>query len=293
MPDGPLKWHGGKAYLAKRIIELMPQRVMKPNAPASDDPGWIHYVEPYFGGGQVLFENNPEGISEVVNDLNKSLTNFWRVLQDTTQFAEFQRIVEAMPFSETEWKESNEPRNSDPGHAIAPKDPKEAVACAVSFFVNCRLSLAGRMKGFTGITKTRARRGMNNEVSAWLSAVEGLPEVHKRLKRVMILDGRPALDVIRGQDGPRTLFYLDPPYLHETRATTGEYQHEMTEQDHADLLETLKAVQGRFLLSGYPSPLYDDFAQRNGWRIVDFDLPNHSSNAKAKERKTERVWMNY
>ena len=38
----PLKWHGGKYYLAKRIIEEFPTHV--------------HYVEPYFGGGSVLLQ---------------------------------------------------------------------------------------------------------------------------------------------------------------------------------------------------------------------------------------------
>ena len=47
------------------------------------------------------------------------------------------------------------------------------------------------------------------------------------------------------------LFYLDPPYLHETRATTGEYEYEMTISQHADLLDALVAIKGWFLLSGY------------------------------------------
>jgi len=71
-----------------------------------------------------------------------------------------------------------------------------------------------------------------------------------RLRRVVILN-QPALDVIRQQDGAATLFYLDPPYLHETRATTGNYQHEMTEDDHRELLAVIKQCQGTFMLSGY------------------------------------------
>lgn len=52
-----------------------------------------------------------------------------------------------------------------------------------------------------------------------------------RLRRVVILN-QPALEVIRQQDGPATLYYLDPPYLHEMRAATSTYKHEMTEADH-------------------------------------------------------------
>ena len=73
----PLKWHGGKSYLAKKIIALMPPRCVNPNAPSGDDPGWLHYVEPYFGGGAVMLANDPEGISEVANDRYGRLMNFW------------------------------------------------------------------------------------------------------------------------------------------------------------------------------------------------------------------------
>ena len=64
---GPLKTHGGKRYLAKRIVSLMPTHT--------------HYVEPYAGGLAVLFGKSPEGISEVVNDLDGRFTNFWRFLK--------------------------------------------------------------------------------------------------------------------------------------------------------------------------------------------------------------------
>jgi DNA adenine methylase len=163
---------------------------------------------------------------------------------------------------------------------------------AWAFFVQCRQSLAGRMKSFTGITKTRTRRGMNVEVSAWLTAVEGLPAVHERLKRVLILN-RPALDVIRGQDGAETLFYCDPPYLHETRATTADYQHEMTWAEHVELLRVLAKLKGRFLLSGYRSDLYNSHASLNGWNRHDFELPNQAASGKTKRRMTECVWANF
>jgi DNA adenine methylase len=231
----PLKWHGGKHYLAKRIIELMPAHT--------------HYVEPYAGGLSVLLSRSGDGVSEVVNDLNGGLANFWRVMQQGDAFAEFRRLVEATPFGSETWEDAaTSLTEHGAGMGVA--------AWAWAFFVTCRQSLAGRMKSFTGVTKTRVRRGMNNEVSAWLTAVEGLPDVHARLRRVLILN-RPALDVIRGQDGPQTLFYLDPPYLHSTRVTTSDYAHEMTAGQHAELLSALSTVAGKFLLSGYRSDYPD------------------------------------
>ena len=66
-------------------------------------PPHLHYVEPYFGGGAVLLARNPEGVSEVVNDLDGDLINFWHVMADESAFSQFQRRVEATPFSEAHW----------------------------------------------------------------------------------------------------------------------------------------------------------------------------------------------
>lgn len=294
--SNPIKWHGGKSYLAKRILELMPPRCLHPNAPAPDDPGWLHYVEPYAGGMAVLLAQDPEGISEVANDMNLRLTNFWRVLQCEQRFAQFQRVLQAVPFSEVEFAQADhrgqaavDQENAAEQAIVAVGDE---VGAAVRFFIACRQSLAGRMLNFAPLSRNRTRRGMNEQAAAWLSAIEGLPAVHARLRRVVVLN-RPALRVIDQQDGPRTLFYLDPPYLHETRATTGEYEHEATSMDHEQLLQKLATIRGRFLLSGYPSGLYDRWAQQCGWRRVDFKIDNKASSQRVKELKCESVWMNY
>ena len=133
-------------------------------------PRHLNYVEPYFGGGSILLSRNPDdpslwmddhkGVAEVVNDIDRDLSTFWSVLQGEDSFARFRRAVEAVPFSEAEFARV--------GDRLASDDPVER---AVGFFVKCRLSLAGRMDAFTGLTKTRVRAGMSNEVSAWLSAV--------------------------------------------------------------------------------------------------------------------------
>jgi DNA adenine methylase len=133
---------------------------------------------------------------------------------------------------------------------------------------------------------------MNENVSAWLSAVEGLPECHERLRRVEIrnMDG---VDFIKAYDHPRALFYLDPPYMHGTRKTTGEYAHEMSDGDHAKLLDTLAGIKGRFMLSGYHSTLYDRSANIYRWCEWEIPRPNSASSAKEKEIKTEVIWTNY
>jgi len=265
----PLKWHGGKGAfngkLAKWIISLMPSH--------------LHYVEPYFGGGAVLLHKDPEGVSEVVNDLDKGLTNFWRVLAQTPD--RMLRALWGTPFSEVEFD-----------NAVKDLADSDAVRRATAFFIRCRQSRQGLQKDFATLSRNRTRGGMNEQVSAWLTAVDGLPDVHERLKRVVVLN-RDALDVIKQQDSENTCFYLDPPYLHGTRVTTKDYKHEMTIHDHADLHRCLFKIKGKFLLSGYPHELYDKGAIAGGWKRHEFKIANNASGADVKEIKTECVWTNF
>lgn len=267
----PLKWHGGKHYLAKYIIDLMPPH--------------DRYLEPYAGGLSVLLNKPYEGVSEYVNDTNGELMNFWAVLRSKTQFEKFHRWCSSQPLEQRAFEaaKSYEPiRVSDDGDAWG----------AFQFFVKMRMSRQGLGKDYCTPTK-RTRRGMNENVSAWLSAIDGLPEIHERLRRVEVLN-RKAVDVIRDLDSPELCIYLDPPYLHETRKSVGEYgSHEMTPKDHLELLQVLSHVKAKFLLSGYHSYMYDETAEMFGWRCIEFDIANHASSASSKERKTECVWMNY
>ena len=266
----PIKWHGGKHYLAPKLIELMPDHT--------------RYLEPFAGGLSVLLCKPCEGIAEWVNDTNQWLCNFWAVMAREELFQQFARAIEATLLNEWDFRHSREimkgPLNG------------QYVGDAIAFFINARMSRQGLGKDYCTPTR-RTRRGMNENVSAWLTAVDGLADVHQRLRRVEVWN-RSAIDAIKKLDGPDLLVYGDPPYLHGTRNSTGEYgEHEMSHDDHAELLGVLASMEGKFILSGYRSSLYDDIAETFNWRRVDFDLPNNASSKKTKERKTESVWMNY
>ena len=265
----PLKIHGGKGAfagkLAKWIISLMPPHT--------------HYCEPYFGGGSVLLRKSPDGISEVVNDLDGDLMNFWRTLQDQRRFRAFVKRLSVIPLSEAEFNLSRGLVRTD-------------VERAVAFFVRARQSRQGLRKDYVTPTK-RTRRGMNENVSAWLSAVDGLKEVRDRLILVEVLN-RKAVDVIQERDHEDALFYCDPPYLKSTRTSGGEYgPFEMTEADHVVLLQTLARLRGKFLLSGYNSPLYEHWREFAGWRRHELTRPNSAAGTAVNPERIECIWTNF
>ncbi len=269
---------GGKHYLAERIIDLMPRH--------------LHYVEPFAGGLAVLLARDPDderfwmpghkGVSEVANDLSEALTNFWRVLQDPGTFELFRRKVEAIPMSRVEWAEAND--NIFAGGDI--------VHDAVAFFVDCRQSRAGMMKDFTSITRSRTRRRMNGNVSEWLGCVDGLADVHARLRRVLVenMDG---IELIGREDTPGTLFYIDGPYVHGTRTTRDGYAFEMTDDQHVKLIDTLTRIEGKAIVSMYRHPIYDVLHERHGWHLAEIDIANHAAGGDTKRRMKECLWTNY
>ncbi|TWU43950.1 DNA adenine methylase [Novipirellula aureliae] len=285
----PLKWHGGKYYLRKWILDLMPPH--------------LHYVEPFFGGGGILLARDPNrdwmavgdekltaaerGSSEVANDLHGELINFWRVLQDPEHFDAFRRRMEMTPFSEAEFNRAYELSHTENFNQDA-----TPIERAVQFFILARQSRQGLMRDFATLSRNRTRSRMNEQASAWLNVVEGLHDVHQRLQGVVILN-QDANKVIRKQDGFKTLFYCDPPYVHDTRSTTKEYTHEMTEAEHVKLLETLSAIQGKFMLSGYPSELYAKWEHKQNWNRHEFLIDNKAAAGPTKEKKIECVWCNF
>jgi DNA adenine methylase len=269
----PLKWYGGKSKLAHQIVSLMPKHT--------------RYLEAYAGGLSVLLNKPCEGIAEFANDTNGDLINFWNVLSNVEAFYRFNRIVQCIPLSEECFDYYMNSNMQDTGSHL-----DYSVKRAVRFFVRMRMSRQGIGRDYCTPT-SRLRRGMNENVSAWLTAVDGLPEIHARLRRVEVWE-RPAIEAIKRLDSEETLCYADPPYMADTRSSGGEYGvHEMSDDEHAELLTCLAGLKGKFILSGYHSEMYDRTAETYGWSLVEIDVANSASSAKSKQRKTECLWMNF
>ena len=149
------------------------------------------------------------------------LVNFFQVLKDRATFDQLARRLAAVPVSETEWHAARD-------YLSAPPPDADPVERAERFLVLARQSLAGRRRAFTAVTTTRTRRGRSEQASAWQSAIDGLAEVHARLRRVVLLD-RDGVDVVRRFSGPECFLFCDPPYHPATRSSPDAYgRYEMS-----------------------------------------------------------------
>lgn len=259
----PVKWHGGKYYLAKKIIDLFPEHRI--------------YLEPFGGAASVLLNKPPVEV-EAYNDLDLTISRLFRVLQkEGRKFAE---LLQFVPYSQYEFE-----------MAATYPDGASDVEKAVCDYIRWRQSFGGQGKTWS-YTTTRARGGKAGDVNAWWTSIEQLPYIIERLKRVQLLH-QPAIKAIKRFDHSEALIYCDPPYLHETRNPNSRdvYGIEMTTEEHIELGEALNECQSKVVISGYPSDLYKKMFK--GWREVEFDIANHSSGGKKKKRMREILWMNW
>jgi len=281
MTTAPLKYHGGKHYLRKKIWELAPAQYVTriiPFAGAINE--YWDWTCPHCGVVPPDHVDDCPGVAEVINDINEELINFYRVLR-SSQKEELLEQLRLTPFHE-----------SDFNYALSGSpDLHGRVGRAWAFFVKYRMSRQALGKDFATPTCTRTRRKGNEQTSAWLSAIDGLEECIHRLSRTMVYS-RPALSVLRAFSKPSAFAYLDPPYHPSTRVA-GDYEHEMSEADHAKLLTYLGKFKGKFLLSGYLCEPYDNAAEIFGWERHDVTTQANSSSAKKKPVRVESFWRNY
>ena len=252
----PMPYAGGKSNIAETIVSLMPPHET--------------YVEPFGGALSVFLAKYPSTV-EVVNDLDSEIATFWRVLR--TRSKELERICAFTPHSREEYMA-----------ARAPGQGGDDLTVAWRVWVRLTQGRGSRSNGTSGWRYTHG--GNRMALSAYLrSYVRRIPPCAARLLLTSI-EHRPALDVIHTYDRDDSLFYVDPPYIQNTRYGS-IYSCEMgRDEDHIELLNTLTSCRGKVILSGYRTALYDGLL--SGWTRVD--IP---SVVMTGELRTESVWLNY
>lgn len=264
-----LRWHGGKWRLAPWIIGHMPAHRV--------------YVEPFGGAASVLFRK-PRAYGEVYNDLDDEVVGLFRVLRTPPQAGELLRALRLTPFARSEFRRAYEPCDEPVERAR-----RLIVRSYMGFGSNAH---ATHLKGHrsTGFRANSNRSG-TTPAQDWANYPPCLEALIDRLAGVVI-ENRPALEVVAQHDGAETLFFVDPPYLPELRARGNRYdlawrmyRHELTRDDHAELLDRLRELDGMVLLSGYADALYDD-------RLAGWTRAEKATYADGARPRTEILWIN-
>lgn len=264
-----LRWHGGKWRLAPWIISHFPAHRI--------------YVEP-FGGAASVLVRKPRSYGEIYNDLDQEVVGLFRVLRDEPTAKRLQELLRLTPFARQEFRDAYEPTD-DP----IERARRLVVRSFMGFGSNAHSSQAKghRSTGF----RANSNRSGTTPAQDWANYPAAMDALIERLASVVI-ECRPAIDVMLQHDSATTLHYVDPPYVHSTRAQGNKYDlgwrmyaHEMTDADHAALLEALSELEGMVVLSGYAHPLYDEALA--SWKRVE--LETYADGARPR---TEVLWLN-
>lgn len=249
-----LKYPGAKNRIAPWIVSRIP----------------IHkvYCEPFLGSAAVFLNKEP-AYNEIINDLDDDIYNFFKVVRESPE--ELCRLIDVTPYARTEYS------------LTYMDEPVSDLERARRFAVKCWQGF-----GCGNKYKNGYRRGIGdrspNPAKAWSKLPETIALAAERLKNAQI-EHKDALELINDLKGENTFIYIDPPYLQNTRKKY-LYNHEMTDEQHADLLHIVKESSCKIMISAYETELYNE--QLKNWR-----KEHKSTTAECSRRRTETIYMNY
>jgi len=276
----PITYYGGKGNLISKLLEYVPLHE--------------YYLEVFGGGASLLFAKESVE-AEVYNDIDGELVNLFRVIRD--HFDEFYKKVALTPYARGEYLFCKETY----------KDCEDPVERARRFFVALRQGFSGQAEAGWRYSLKSKKAGLFASISSWLSTIEMLPYIYMRLMYVQIenLHWRECMEKYNDWEWAG-FFYLDPPYLPDTRRKPSAYRFEMTRKDHEEMVEwLLTKSKTKVMLSGYDNDLYFEL-EKAGWKKVCFDVGCHAvgktrqtgilgdgATLEKDQRREECIWVNY
>ena len=254
-------YFGGKRRLLDFILSVMPPQ------------GGRHLVDVFGGSGVVCF--NAPYKYKTYNDIDGRIVNFFTVLRDRGD--ELRELIALTPDSRLEHERGNAPGAYEAADAL-----EQARLCYLMFSQNRNAQANG--KAAWHFSPHGKRRRPWQKTDADLAAISAL-------LRSMTIENLPwDACLAKYERKGKVLFYLDPPYLPETRASLQAYKHELSYEEHERLLNALIKLDCQALISGYDNELYNNLL--SDWRkVVNKELPKPSAMQKSAAR--EVVWANF
>ena len=262
----PIRMFGGKGTMYNEILKYFPI-----------ENTYDTYCEPFGGSYSMGFKLESPPPIEIYNDLEKNVYSLYKVLSNKELFEQFKEKCDLVLYSEDIRKEFKEKLKSS---------DLSIIDRAFYFFYVNRTS----HNGIGGFSKnTYIRRNMSKSISDFLSSIDGLPEIHNRLSRVIICN-TDGIELIDKYNQENVFIYADPPY-HWSQRTSTRYKVDMDNDGHIKFLDAVINSKSKILISGYDCELYDVLV-KNGFEKIQFNVKTVSGNFTSK-LKTETLWRNY
>lgn len=228
-------------------------------------PMHICYVELFLGAGWVYFGKEPSK-AEVINDIDRELMNLFRMLK--YHAPEVERMLE-YDFS---------------GRDIFYEYRDYTMECMTEIHRAARF-LYLISQSFAGIGRTYGYSALGKP-SQHIFHQGVLSKIKARLANTYV-ENLSFETVIEKYDRETTFFFADPPYFE-----TAGYGSEFGENEHLLLLDKLKGIKGKFLLTINDHPKVQ--AWYRGFNVESVEVAYSVSRArKARKKYRELIITNY
>lgn len=246
----------------------------------SHAPRCLRVVDVYCGSAAfaLTLPYRPQHL--ILNDQDAYINLLFRCLRE--QPGELIRAVSFTPWSRAEYLEVTGPA----GTLIESGDLVEDARRFLIATWQAHGTTICTRNGWRHKGAKRSGRQLSDTYEVWQRLPDRLAAVVAVLKDAEI-ECLPALTIIGRYATPDTLIYADPPYVRETVEGHRKrlYRHEMTDQDHHELLDALDAHPGPVLLSGYHNDLYAE-------RLAHWYTTERRVAAEKGNSRVEVLWLN-
>ena len=230
-----------------------------------------------FGGSASVILNKKQTNHNIYNDLDSKVCTFFRQLRDNSD--ELIRLLKLTLYSREEFE-----KTFDDGKF-------NELEIARKFFVQNTMGWENSPKKYNGPWKAPNINKKNNGL-CYLDKVDNLELLIEKLKTIVI-ENVSAIETIKRYDNKETLFYIDPPILMSEKLDKDQiYDFEMTSQEHINLIKLLKNIEGKAVISGYDSKLYNDL---DDWFKIKNKFTQIPINRQLgiSKNKIETLWLNF
>ena len=241
-----INWVGGKRLLRKTIEPLIPKDIKS-------------YIEPFGGGGWILFYKDKWADLEIYNDLDSRLVNLFRIVKyhPNAFKEEFNYLLGSREIF----------------FQFMNSTPITDIQKAVQFYYLITRSFGGK-----GNTFGTVKCSSGGACKSLKNVPEKIDAIHKRLDKVMI-ENRDFETLIKQYDFEDAFFYCDPPYSQ----ACGYDVTSTKDFDHERLREVLGNIKGRFLLSYDDSPKIRELYK--GFEMIEVERLNGINNRSDVENR--------
>lgn len=279
-----LKWVGGKTQLLNELETSFSDRIKR------------RYVEPFVGGGAVLFwmlENHPEVEEFIINDKNADLINVYNIVKNDVE-----ALIEILKLYESEYYSLLEKETEKKKYYYLKRDEfNEKKSSAIE---QAALFIFLNRTCFNGMYRVNKKNEFNIPIGSYkrpsICNVVSLKEASVALENVSIYnkDYKELRDII----DENTLVYFDPPYkpLNKTSNFVAYTKSDFNDEDQIKLAEFCKSLDSKWVLSNsdvnaFGDSFFDDLYKEFEIQRV-FARRNINSNGKKRGKIPELLIRN-